>query len=195
MRNPCPQIAASGRVFKDAILDPFLIENFFVERNRPHFIPRRIRRIDPQILLHPCHCQVGILLQVFGRDSGRRHRWSWGVRGLSDTFIRGQQRHGRAKEHSPVSHVPAATVPTHQVFQCRSPPDFVTADYFCARLRQLARSCRSLLLPDFSTQFLYQVSQNYPLALSCTYDEYYNVFRYQGLSRSTLGLALASNLI
>ena len=58
-----------GAYSNDAILDSFLIENLLEERHRLHFISRRIRRIDPQIFLHPCDRQIGILLQVLARES------------------------------------------------------------------------------------------------------------------------------
>ena len=61
MWNSRPKIAAPRRVLEHPILNPFLIKNLLVERHRPHFIPRRIRRVDAQVLLHPRHCQVGIL--------------------------------------------------------------------------------------------------------------------------------------
>ena len=74
MRNSRPQVAASGRVLERAILNPFLIQNLLVERHRPHLVARRIRGIDAQVLLHPVHGQIGILLQMLGRNPRRSHR-------------------------------------------------------------------------------------------------------------------------
>ena len=51
--NLRPQIAASRRILEDAILNPFLIKNILVERNRAHFVAGRIGGVDAQIFLHP----------------------------------------------------------------------------------------------------------------------------------------------
>src|SRR5581483_9706655 len=44
-----------------------------IEGDRPHLVPRGIRRVHPQILLHPGNRKIGVLLHAIGGDPGRRH--------------------------------------------------------------------------------------------------------------------------
>ena len=66
MAKSGPQIAASRRVFENAVLDSFRIEHVFVKRNCAHLVPGRIGGVDAQVLLHPLNRQIGILLKMIG---------------------------------------------------------------------------------------------------------------------------------
>ena len=73
MRQASPEIAASGSVFERAVLDAFLIKNLFVKRNGVHLMAGRVRGVDAQILLHPGHREIGILMQMVSGNAGRSH--------------------------------------------------------------------------------------------------------------------------
>jgi hypothetical protein len=189
MRQARPPIAASRRVFENAILNAFLLKNLLVESDGAHLMARRVGRIDAQVLLHPRQRQIGILLQPLFGNAGRSHRRhrlfrrnrrvGKGCFGPRLPHQTPAERDGRKKSDSPLPD--------------SSPPDS------CPPTRVSPTDCSQRVLPGLSIHAVFisglpKLPSRKRSGLCFLPDRRYNVFGYQAFSSSTAEPGLASNL-